>query len=203
MTEKKETKDKLKFPSPIVAVFLEPVRLVKEIAQEHSILLPFIIILLLSLSSSLEKQTIDLQIFNNPLTSLIFNFLGSLGGWIIAGGAYYLVIKILGGQGTFKKMLILLGYANLISLLNAALTQIGFQLTGKLFFLSPLDFLPQEMQMTSLGLILNLLNPLTIYQNVFMALGFIHINKLSKLKAIILVCILYLLPPLFLLLLPS
>ncbi len=187
----------LKFPARLAAVFVEPVRLLKEIAVKPDLTLPFIIFLVYIIVSNffaalqvsetnlLENFQLDIVADKTfALFTAIFSGIILLISWLITAGILHLFTKFFDSEASFRHIFSLTGYARFISLVQSSIILVIFRFSGRQISFSPAAFLADQARLTSWGTFLSHLDLFSLFHLAFLALGFIHVCKISEKKSI-------------------
>jgi len=200
----------LKFPARLLAVFVEPARLLKEIAVKPDLVLPFIIFIASAIVSyflsalrvddtnlmdNFQLDILEEQAFTAFVA--VYSVIVSFIGWLISAGILNFLTKFFDSKANFRHFFSLTGYARFIKLIQTSIMFVVLRFSGRQISFSPAVFLAAKDQVAPLGTFLSYLDLFGLFHFVFLGLAFVHVCKISTKKSIGLVVSMWLASLLF------
>lgn len=155
--------DRSEMMNPFLSVWTQPKKTIEYVIENKSIYYVFFLISLAGLLGGL-KGFVDTGFLDDfsltliILISLIVGLLVGVIGSVIMAGVYLLIGKMLGGTGTFRNMLTVVGVTGILGMWTAPLSILAIFLFGKELFTEPTLY---EISNMSIGFYL-LINLITI-----------------------------------------
>lgn len=197
------------FFDDITNLFTAPSVLMESLSRRPKVLVPFLLMIGLGAMMSLFskqaylKDMLDIATQQNPTmdpnmirmqmeSSYILSIIGSALGGILAclilAVIFLLIGKLMGGEGTYKKVLSTLSYSYVIVAFGGFLAGIGKMLTGSFFFdFSPMIFIGEKMFTSPMLSLLALLNPFYIWYLIVASIGMSKAHQMEQKKSTLLV----------------
>lgn len=208
---------KMNFIQRVFGVIFSPGKVMQSLAQKPRILFALLLTLVIPVAkilavypmyieysrSLMESQYAKMNIEATPAmidqalnvskyTVLIGGPIGTVAMWFLSALILWVIIKIFKGEGRYKQILSITGYASVISALSAIVTIITTRLTGTyslVSFTSLASLLP-EMKGSFLFGAAKAIEIFSIWQYIVIAIGLATVSKLSKKKVyIIIACV--------------
>jgi len=141
----------------------------------------------------MTAEQIDQAINISKYTAPFGGAFGAVAMWFLGALVFWVIIKIFKGQGRYKQILSITGYAAVISALGTIVTIITTQLTGtfsEVSFTSLASLLP-NMKGNFIYGVAKLIEVFSIWQYAVIAIGIATVSKLDKKKAYLIVACIF------------
>jgi len=205
---------KMNFFQRVLGVIFSPGKTMQSLAQKPRILFGLLLTLLTpvvmifaifpmfleytrgtfeTLYPNFTAEQIDQGVNIAAVSGPIGGAIGAVAMWFLGALALWVIIKIFKGQGQYKQVLSILGYAAVISALAANVTILATQLTGvysDVSYTSLASLIPNMKGSFIFG-VARSIDIFSIWKYVVIAIGVFSVSKLEKKKVYIIVACIF------------
>jgi len=202
-----KNKEKRVFFDRLLGIVIEPDATFKDVVSKPDLLLPFLIVLLISLAAvpvsmaALEQishtlpENVDPGAIANigPAILIVQVILGLLLAMLFRAVVYLIVGAIMASKVSFKTSFVIAGYLNFPILISNLISFVTFKLNGTVANFTLSFILPPEQYTSKLGVFLANINPFTIWFLVLSTFALSHLWSTSRKKSFVITLVMWLL----------